>query len=110
MTIYSWIFVDGQTQETFRIRSGDPVWETDEDGSFQQARCHFNVLSEDGTDFRFLLRISGGVLESQGIENTQRLSQFIGTKGVDIIEGVINRGVRGDRQILWEDDGVSVGG
>jgi hypothetical protein len=30
-------------------------------------------------------------------------------KGVDIIEGVINRGVRGDQQIVWESDGVSVG-
>jgi len=66
---YSWLFVDGESQDTFRIRTGDPVWQ----------------------------------------ENTEGLIRFIGSKGADIIEGVINRGVRGDQQILWESDGVSVG-
>jgi hypothetical protein len=106
---YSWIFIDGESQQTFRIRSGDPVWETSEDGSIQQARCAFEVKSEDGSDFRFQLRVSGGVLESQGIDSSDGLIRFIGSKGVDIIEGVINRGVRGDQQIVWESDGVSVG-
>ena len=48
MAAYSWIFIDGESQQTFRIRSGDPVWETAEDGSIQQARCAFQVKSEDG--------------------------------------------------------------
>jgi len=108
-TKYSWIFVDGESQETFRIRSGDPVWQTADDGSFEQARCAFEIVTEDGTGFKFQLRITGGVLESQGVENTAALIQFIDSKGADIIEGVINRGVRGDQQILWESDGVSVG-
>ena len=106
---YSWIFVDGESQETFRIKTGDPVWQTADDGSFEQARCSFDVVTEDGTGFKFQLRITGGVLESQGVDNTAGLIRFIGSKGADIIEGVINRGVRGDQQILWESDGVSVG-
>ena len=109
MAAYSWIFIDGESQQTFRIRSGDPVWETSEDGAIQQARCAFEVHSEDGSDFRFQLRVSGGVLESQGIDSSDGLIRFIGSKGVDIIEGVINRGVRGDQQIVWESEGVSVG-
>ncbi len=106
---YSWIFVDGESHETFRIRSGDPVWQTSDDGSFEQARCSFDILREDGTGFKFSLRITGGVLDSQGVEDPTGLIRFIGSKGADIIEGVINRGVRGDQQILWESDGVSVG-
>ena len=106
---YSWIFVDGESQQTFRIRSGDPVWQADDDGSFEQARCVFDIITEDGTGFQFQLRITGGVLESQGVDNAEGLVRFIGSKGADIIEGVINRGVRGDQQILWESDGVSVG-
>ena len=109
MAAYSWIFIDAESQQTFRICSGDPVWETSEDGDIQQARCAFEVKSEDGSDFRFQLRVSGGVLESQGIASSDGLIRFIGSKGVDIIEGVINRGVRGDQQIVWESDGVSVG-
>jgi len=106
---YSWLFVDGESQETFRIQTGDPVWQTDDDGSFEQARCSFDIVTEDGTGFKFQLRITGGVLESQGVDNTTGLMRFISSKGADIIEGVINRGVRGDQQILWESDGVSVG-
>lgn len=109
MAIYSWIFIDAESQQAFRISSGDPVWETAEDGSIQQVRCAFEVFAEDGSDFRFQLRISGSVLESQGVESSEGLIQFIGSKGADIIEGVINRGVRGNQQILWETDGVSVG-
>lgn len=106
---YTWLFVDGESQETFRIRPGDPVWQTSDDGSFEQARCSFDILGEDGTGFKFQLRVTGGVLESQGVKNADGLIKFLGSKGADIIEGVINRGVRGDQQILWESDGVSVG-
>lgn len=106
---YSWLFVDGESQEIFRIRTGDPVWQTSDDGSFEQARCNFDIIAEDGTGFKFSLRITGGVLESQGVEDPTGLLRFIESKGADIIEGVINRGVRGDQQILWESDGVSVG-
>ena len=106
---YSWLFVDGESQDTFRIRTGDPVWQTGDDGSFGEAHCSFDIVAEDGTGFKFSLRITGGVLESQGVENPTGLIRFIGSKGADIIEGVINRGVRGDQQILWESDGVSVG-
>ncbi len=106
---YSWLFVDGESQDTFRIRTGDPVWQTADDGSFEQARCSYDIGAEDGTGFKSSLRITGGVLESQGVENTEGLIRFIGSKGADIIEGVINRGVRGDQQILWDSDGVSVG-
>jgi hypothetical protein len=106
---YSWLFVDNESQETFRIRTGDPVWSTSDDGSFEQARCSFDIIGEDGTGFQLALRITGGVLDSQGVQNTEKLLRFIGSQGADIIEGVINRGVRGDQQILWESDGVSVG-
>ena len=106
---YSWLFVDGESQETFRIRTGDPVWQTSDDGSFEQARCTFDIVAADGTGFKFQLRVTGGVLESQGVDNADGLIKFLGSKGADIIEGVINRGVRGDQQILWESDGVSVG-
>ena len=106
---YTWLFVDGESQETFRIRTGDPVWQTSDDGSFELARCTFDILAAVGTEFKFQLRVTGGVLESQGVENADGLIKFLGSKGADIIEGVINRGVRGDQQILWESDGVSVG-
>lgn len=108
MQPYSWIFVDGASQQTFRIRCGDPAWETDEDGKLQQARCSFNIRTEDGTDFQFLLRISGGVLEGQGVDSTDQLLSFIRTKVPDIVEGAIHRGIRGDQQILWDPDGVSL--
>jgi hypothetical protein len=106
---YSWLFVDGESQQTFRIQTGDPVWQTADDGSFEQAHCNFDITTEDGTGFKFSLRITGGVLESQGVDNAAGLIRFLGSKGADIIEGVINRGVRGDQNILWESDGVSVG-
>ena len=106
---YIWLFVDGESQETFRIRTGDPVWQTSDNGSFEQARCSFNIVAEDDTGFKFQLRVTGGVLESQGVNDADGLIKFLGSKGADIIEGVINRGVRGDQQILWESDGVSVG-
>ncbi|HJO29428.1 MAG TPA: hypothetical protein QGG30_02950 [Acidobacteriota bacterium] len=106
---YIWLFVDGESQETFRIRTGDPVWQTSDNGSFEQARCSFSIVAEDGTGFKFQLRVTGGVLESQGVNDADGLIKFLGSKGADIIEGVINRGVRGDQQILWESDGVSVG-
>ena len=106
---YIWLFVDGESQETFRIRTGDPVWQTSDNGSFEQARCSCSIVAEDGTGFKFQLRVTGGVLESQGGNAAVGLIKFLGSKGADIIEGVINRGVRGDQQILWESDVVSVG-
>mgnify|MGYP000437756020 CR=1 FL=1 len=75
---YSWLFVDGESQETFRIRSGDPVWQTGDDGSFEQARCNFDIVAEDGTGFKFSLRITGGVLESQGVDSTAGLMFGLG--------------------------------
>lgn len=109
MHAYSWIFVDRETQQTFRIRTGDPMWETTEDGRLEQARCRFDIRADDGSDFRFVLRITGSVLEAQGVESADHLVRFLGSKGVDLIESVINRGIRGDQHILWEADGVSVG-
>ena len=106
---YIWLFVDGESQETFRIRTGDPVWQTSDNGSFEQARCSFNIVAEDGTGFKFQLRVTGGVLESQGVNDADGLIKLLVSIGADIIEGVINRGVRGDQQILWESDGVAVG-
>ena len=106
---YIWLFVDGESQETFRIRTGDPAWQTSDNGSFEQARCSFDIVAEDGTGFKFQLRVTGGVLESQGVNDADGLIKFLGSKGADIIEGVSNRGVRGDQEILWEADGVSVG-
>ena len=95
---YIWLFVDGESQETFRIRTGDPAWQTSDNGSFEQARCSFDIVAEDGTGFKFQLRVTGGVLESQGVNDADGLIKFL-----------INRGVRGDQEILWESDGVSVG-
>ena len=66
-------------------------------------------LGRPGAGFKFQLRVTGGVLESQGVNDADGLIKFLGSKGADIIEGVINRGVRGDQEILWESDGVSVG-
>ena len=106
---YIWLFVDGESQETFRIRTGDPAWQTSGNGSFEQARCSFDIVAEDGTGFKFQLRVTGGVLESQGVNDADGLIKFLGSKGADIIEGVITGGVRGDQEILWESDGVSVG-
>ena len=106
---YIWLFVDGESQETFRIRTGDPAWQTSDNGSFEQARCSFAIVAEDGTGFKFQLRVTGGVLESQGVNDADGLIKFLGSKGADIIEGVINRGVRGDQEILWESDGGSGG-
>ncbi len=55
---YIWLFVDGESQETFRIRTGDPAWQTSDNGSFEQARCSFDIVAEDGTGFKFQLTVT----------------------------------------------------
>lgn len=108
MTLYSWIFVDGDTQETFRIRSADPSWHADDDGNLEQAVCSFDIAAEDGSGYRFDLAISGGVLDAEGVDNSESLVRFITSKGIDIVESVLSQGFRGDQQIVWETDGVSL--
>jgi len=105
---YSWIFVDKDTQDTFRIHIESPSWHANPDGKVEQATCSFDVAANDGHDYQFELRISGGVLESEGVETGKQLIRFVHTKGMDIVESVLSQGFRGDQQILWETDGVSV--
>jgi len=86
--------VDGATQQTFRIRLDLPAWDPPDEGDEQdEALCAYHVTADDGDVFALRLQISGEVLQS---------------KGVEIIEGAIHNGIRGDRQLVWEPDGVSV--
>ena len=103
-----WLFVDGTTQQIFRIRSGEPSWQADDEQDFAMAECAFHIVADDGNAFDFVLRISGNVLADQSVENPGALRELIGSKGVEIVEGAINKGIRGDQQLLWEPDGVSV--
>lgn len=103
-----WIFIDGASQEIFRIRYDDPAWEVDDDGRMETARCAFEIVADDGTAFEFNLQIAPNVLENQSVEDLEALATLIASKGVEIIEGAIHRGVRGDQQLVWEQDGVSI--
>ena len=103
-----WIFIDGDSQEIFRIRQDDPDWESSEEGRLEIARCTFNIVADDGTSFDFMLQISGTVLKDHSVDDPEALRALITSKGVEIIEGAIHRGVRGNQQILWEGEGVSL--
>ena len=104
-----WIFVDGATQETFRIRLHLPEWdlpaETDE---AEQALCEFHITADDGKAFDFELQISGDVLTENEVRDAAALQLLVQGKGVEIIEGAIHNGIRGNQQLLWQSDGVSV--
>lgn len=108
MQPYSWIFVDGATQQTFRIRSQDPAWETSEEGVWREAKVRFRVTADDGSHFDYLLQISRDVLASQEIADPQALGRFLASKGVEIVEGMIHRGIRQNQQVVLESDGVSL--
>ena len=107
-----WIFVDGSTQETFRIRLDVPSWEpkVEEDIPTDAAFCSFHITADDGDAFAFRLQISGDVLGENKIQEYAALMGLIQGKGVEIIEGAIHNGIRGDQQLVWESDGVSVVG
>jgi hypothetical protein len=104
-----WIFVDGSTQETFRIRLDIPSWDPPGDGDDQDgARCAYEVTADDGDVFALQLQISGEVLGDNEIRDLAALLGLIQSKGVEIIEGAIHNGIRGDHQLVWDPDGVAV--
>ena len=103
-----WIFIDGGTQEIFRIRHDAPALETDEAGGSDRAHCAFHIIGDDGGAFDFHLEISSAVLENYSVEDLQALLNLIASKGAEIVEGAIHRGIRGDQQLVWEPDGVSL--
>ena len=104
-----WIFVDGETQQTFRIRLDLPDWAPpDEDGDQEEALCAFHVTADDGNAFALQLQISGDVLNENQVRDAAALLGLVQGKGVEIIEGAIHNGIRGNHQLVWETDGVSV--
>lgn len=106
-----WIFVDGSTQETFRIRLDVPTWDpVPAEQEPDEAYCSFHITTDDGTAFAFRLRISGDVLDDNKVREFPSLLGLIQGKGVEIVEGAIHNGIRGDQQLVWETDGVSVVG
>jgi hypothetical protein len=106
-----WIFVDGATQQTFRIRIDSPAWEpTVDTNDAGEALCGFHITADDGRAFAFELQISGDVLDENEVADLSALLSLIQGKGVEIIEGAIHKGIRGDQQLVWETDGVSVVG
>lgn len=106
-----WIFVDGATQQTFRIRIDSPAWEpAPPEDDLDEALCGFHITADDGHAFAFQLQISGDVLDENEVRDLGALLSLIQGKGVEIIEGAIHKGIRGDQQLLWEADGVSVVG
>lgn len=104
-----WIFVDGATQQTFRIRLDLPsLRPAGETVIGDEATCRFRIVSDDGNAFSFQLQIAGEVLADAGVSNVATLLALIEGKGVEIVEGAIHNGVRGDQQLVWESDGVSL--
>ncbi len=106
-----WIFVDGTTQETFRIRYRLPTWHAPEENEDpDDSICSFDVTRDDGASFALELRIDAGVLSKHQVIDTGALATLIFKKGIDIVEGAIHSGIRRDQHLLWETDGVSVVG
>lgn len=104
-----WIFVDGATQQTFRIRLDLPSWKPPDEGAdHDEALCAYHVTADDGDVFALQLQISGKVLSDNEIRDLTALLTLVQGKGVEIIEGAIHNGIRGDRQLVWEPDGVSI--
>lgn len=104
-----WIFVDGATQQTFRIRLDLPPWQpVDVGGAKDEATCRFRIVPDDGNAFSFQLQIATDVLEDAGVKDVVTLLALIEGKGMEIVEGAIHNGVRGDQQLVWESDGVSL--
>lgn len=102
-----WIFVDGATQQTFRIRLDLPSWEPAK-ADTERATCRFRIVPDDGNAFSFQLQIATDVLQTAGVKDVTTLLALIEGKGVEIVEGAIHNGVRGDQQLVWESDGVSL--
>jgi len=106
-----WIFVDGATQETFRIRLDVPNWEPPDEGNdTDDAYASFHIQADDGHAFAFQLSISDDVLTENQVRDAAALLALVQAKGVEIIEGAIHNGIRGDQRLVWEADGVSVVG
>lgn len=104
-----WIFVDGSTQQTFRIRLDSPSWDPPGEPEVQDdAVCQFHITTDDGSAFRFQLRIAGDVLDENSVRDQDALIALVQGKGVEIIEGAIHKGIRGDQALVWDPDGVSV--
>lgn len=104
-----WIFVDGSTQQTFRIRLDPPSWDPPFESADQDdAVCQFHITTDDGSAFNFQLQIDGDVLDENEVRDLETLVALIQGKGVEIIEGAIHKGIRGDQALVWETDGVSV--
>jgi hypothetical protein len=104
-----WIFVDGTTQQTFRIRLDIPAWNPPAEGDDQdEAQCAYYVTADDGGVFALRLQISGEVLDDNEVRDLAALLTLVQSKGVEIIEGAIHNGIRGDHQLVWDPDGVSV--
>ena len=106
-----WIFVDGATQQTFRIRLDLPDWDPPTEGDkHDEALCAFHVTGDDGGAFALRLQITRDVLSDNAIADPGAFRALVQGKGVEIIEGAIHNGIRGDHQLVWESDGVSVVG
>ena len=106
-----WIFVDGATQQTFRIRLDLPSWDPPDEGDEQdEAVCQYHVTGDDGDHFHLHLEITGEVLDANKVRDLAALLTFVQNKGVEVIEGAIHNGIRGDHRLVWEPDGVSVVG
>lgn len=110
MQPFSWIFVDGASQETFRIRLDDPMWQASEGGDWENAKVVFHVTTEDGTTFDFLVEVSRDVLEAAEVQDVDAFLEFLGDKGVDVVEKALHSGVRDDRRLLWMPEGITVSG
>lgn len=101
--------MDGSTQQTFRIRLDPPRWDPPEEKDDQDdAVCQFHITTDDGSAFHFQLQIAGDVLDENEVRDLDALVSLVQIKGVEIIEGAIHKGIRGDQALVWEPDGVSV--
>lgn len=104
-----WIFVDGSTQQSFRIRYEVPSWAPPSDGSEEEeVFCRFHITTDDGAAFSFQLQIDDEILADHEVDDGSSLRRLIEAKGVEIVEGAIHSGIRGNQQLVWNPDGVSV--
>lgn len=105
-----WIFVDRSTQRSFRIRYELPSWAPpmSEGEDDEEVFCRFHITADDGDAFSFQLQIDDEILADHEVDDGTSLRRLIEAKGIEIVEGAIHSGIRGDQQLVWNPDGVSL--
>ena len=94
---------DGMLQQGFLADATPQARQRERQAQERHARAMENVSA-------FVREITGEVLDANKVRDLAALLSFVQSKGVEVIEGAIHNGIRGDHRLVWEPDGVSVVG